>query len=265
MPELPDVETFRRYLASTSMQQPIEHVHVEAPDLLEDTTPQGLGRALKGKRFVDTRRHGKYLFAGLDAGTWLLLHFGMTGYLDYARNADESPEHTRLRIDFANGARLAYVAPRKLGRIRMVHDVDGYIEASGLGPDAASLDADAFRALLRGHRGMIKSFLMNQEAIAGLGNVYSDEALYHAGIHPRAKLEDLSDEQIDNLHRAIRRVIDGAIDADVDIFRMPDTWLLPNREEGNRCPRCGGEIRQLHAGGRTAYYCPSCQPEPEPG
>lgn len=262
MPELPDVEVFRRYLESTSMRQSIAHVHVEAPGLLEETSAQGLGRALKGRRFVDTRRHGKYLFAGLDSGSWLLLHFGMTGYLDYARDSNEAPEHTALRIDFVNGARLAYVSQRKLGRVRLIDDIRHYIEHQGLGPDVASLSEEHLRKLIRSHHGMIKPFLMNQETLAGLGNVYSDETLFHAGIHPKAKLDDMSDDQIGRLHRAIGRVVSRAIDAGVDVSRMPESWLLPNREEGRTCPRCGGTIRQIHAAGRTAYYCPGCQPQP---
>lgn len=262
MPELPDVELFRRYFEATSLQQPIEHVHVETPAMLEDTSPQGLGRALKGHRFVETRRHGKYLFAEIDSGSWLALHFGMTGYLNYAENSKDAPEHTALRIDFGNGARLAYVSKRKLGRIRMLDDLQNYIERRGLGPDVASLNESQFRKLLHTHRGMVKSLLMNQRIIAGLGNVYTDEVLYHAGIHPKARLDDLSEEQIGKLHRAIGKVIETAIDARADPSCMPDSWLLPHREEGKSCPRCGGKIKSIHAAGRTAYYCPNCQPEP---
>jgi formamidopyrimidine-DNA glycosylase len=262
MPELPDVELFRRYFETTSLQQPVEHVHVETPEMLKETSPQGLGRALKGHRFIETRRHGKYLFAGLDSGSWLLLHFGMTGYLSYAEDPKGAPEHAALGIDFGNGARLTYVSKRKLGRIRLLDDVQGYIEQRGLGPDVASLDEEQLHKLLHAHRGMVKPFLMNQEVIAGLGNVYTDEVLYHAGIHPKARLVDLSEAQIGELHRAIGKVIKGAINANVDVSRMPDSWLLPHREEGRSCPRCGGAIRSIHVAGRTTYYCPNCQPEP---
>lgn len=259
MPELPDVEVFRRYLAATSMQQRVAQVHVAARALLRQTSPQGLGRMLKGRRFVDTRRHGKHLFAALDSGKWLRMHFGMTGYLDYAEET-EAPRHTGLRIDFCNGARLAYVAQRKLGELQVVEDVDAYIGAAKLGPDALALDAEALRELLRSRRGMLKSFLMNQQVLAGLGNVYSDEILYQAKIHPQTRLDELSEQQLDALDRALHAVLEGAIDAGAEVSRMPDSWLLPKREHGGRCPHCGGEIRRMHAAGRTAYYCPGCQP-----
>ncbi len=103
---------------------------------------------------------------------------------------------------------------------------------------------------------------MDQETLAGLGNVYSDEVLFHAGIHPKQPLEDLGPEQLSRLFRTLREVLETAIEAKVDPERMPADFLLPQREQGAGCPRCGAELETLKACGRTAYHCPRCQPAP---
>jgi formamidopyrimidine-DNA glycosylase len=126
MPELPDVESYRRYLDANALHHKIARVEVESPGVLEDTSPQGLGRMLKGKRFESTRRHGKYLFAKLDGEEWLGMHFGMTGKLEYVNNKEELPNHTRCLFKFDNGFDLAYIAPRKLGRIVPVDSPDDH-------------------------------------------------------------------------------------------------------------------------------------------
>lgn len=259
MPELPDVETFRRYLAATALHQRIEGLSVESPDLLEGTSPQGLGRRLKGHAFEDTRRHGKYLFARLDDGPSLLLHFGMTGYLEYYHDGRDPPGHTRLLLRLAGQGRLAYVAQRKLGRIAVVDDVDAFVADEGLGPDALALSTEDLAERVTASRGKIKSWLMSQEHLAGLGNVYTDELLYQAGIHPATPLGDLDEDAVRRLHRAMRHVLDKAIEVQAQVDRMPGTWLLPHREEGASCPRCGGTVQRLSVGGRAGYYCPGCQ------
>ncbi|HEY9149582.1 MAG TPA: DNA-formamidopyrimidine glycosylase family protein, partial [Gammaproteobacteria bacterium] len=117
MPELPDVEAYKRYLDATALHSAVEQVEVQAPEILEGTTPQGLGRALKGHVFANSRRHGKYLLVQLDDGPWLTLHFGMTGDLLYHRQDVNTPAHTQCRFSFGNGYELDYIAPRKLGHI----------------------------------------------------------------------------------------------------------------------------------------------------
>lgn len=259
MPELPDVEVYRRYLRSTALHQRIEHVHVESPALLPGTTPQGLGRALKGEAFESTGRHGKHLFAELDHDGWLMLHFGMTGSLAYFRHREDTPDYTRCLFTFANGFHLAYVAPRKLGRIALVDSPQSFVTEHGLGPDALGLDAEAFQRLASGRRGGVKSWLMDQETMAGVGNVYSDEILFQAGIHPRRSVADLDDEALHRLHRALRSVLEAAIEAHAEPSRMPESFLLPHREQGGRCPKCNAQVEKVQAAGRTAWYCPKCQ------
>ncbi|HSO07041.1 MAG TPA: DNA-formamidopyrimidine glycosylase family protein [Pelomicrobium sp.] len=259
MPELPDVEVFKRYLDSTALNQRIDAVSVEAKRLLKGVSAATLARHAKGQRFGATRRHGKYLFVELEGdGRWVVLHFGMTGFLKYYKDESEAPEHREAEFRFADGYRLVYSAPRKFGRIGLTDDPESFVEEEGLGPDALDLDLAAFRDAIAG-RGAIKSRLMKQEALAGIGNVYGDEILFQAKIHPQAAAGKLSDDEVKRLHRKTSDVLERAIDAQADPARMPKSFLLPHREQGGRCPRCGGKVRSIKVGGRTTWFCPSCQ------
>ncbi|HKL63450.1 MAG TPA: DNA-formamidopyrimidine glycosylase family protein [Woeseiaceae bacterium] len=261
MPELPDVEVYRRYIDATSLHSPVAGVEVPSPGVLRGTTPQGLGRALRGRPFEETRRHGKYLFVQLgDDGGYLVLHFGMTGELAYAVDAGPPPEYTACRFRFDHGGSLAYVAPRKLGRVSVTGSSSGFIEEHELGPDALSLSKEPFRRLAEGRRGSVKSFLMNQEVMAGIGNVYSDEILFQAGLHPRHAVNDLDSAALGALWRAMRKVLRQAIAAGAEPREMPESFLLPRRHEDGRCPRCGTGLRHVTVSGRSAWFCPDCQP-----
>lgn len=259
MPELPDVETYRRQLEAKALGRTIRAVHVPAPGLLVETTPQGLGMALAGRRFIRTTRHGKYLFATLDSGRCLVLHFGMTGRLGCGPRGDPWPCYTRLAIVFVDGSHLAYVAPRKLGRIALADTPPAYVAAHRLGPDALALDQDSLARLAQGRRGSVKSWLMDQTALAGIGNVYSDEILYRARFDPRRKVSSLASRDLARLWRALRYVLERAVRAGADPRRMPRSWLLRHRKRNAHCPRCGAELAQWRIGGRNARYCPRCQ------
>lgn len=260
MPELPDVETFRRYLDATALHQPIGKVRVGAPRLLRGITPQGLGRRLHGRALESTRRHGKHLFARVDEAGWLVLHFGMSGRLQYAKASGRLPQDAELLLRFANEAGLAYIAPRKLGRIDWSGAPDDYIASRGLGPDALALDHAAFRDLARGRRGGVKSWLMDQGSLAGIGNLYADEILFQAGIHPGHAVAQLDDSALQALHKAMGRVLRQAIEARAEPDAMPRSFLLPRRHAGARCPRCGERLAAIKLAGRTACFCPRCQP-----
>lgn len=263
MPELPDVELFRRYLRRTALHRRVEAVRVDRGErLLERISERGLKRRLERHTLASTRRHGKVLFVGLDddAGA-LVLHFGMTGFLRYYRNAGSAPRHPRLVLELDDGYRLAYDCQRLLGRIGFTRDPDVWIEEHGLGPDALALDAGSFSKLLAGRRGFLKSALMDQQKIAGIGNVYSDEILFRAGLHPRLAVADLTEEDLRSLHRALRDVLEGAIRYCADPERVPRTWLLPHRGEGGHCPRCGRGLRRIQISGRSAWACVRCQKE----
>jgi formamidopyrimidine-DNA glycosylase len=266
VPELPDVENFKRYLDATGLHKRIEHVTLSSDKILHGITRHKLAAALTSHAMSRTHRHGKHLFAELDDGPWLMLHFGMTGFLAYFKHLEDDPEHDRLRLDFANGYHLAFVNQRLFGEVGLVEDIDAFVAEQKLGPDALGLDEDGFRALLADRRGQLKSALMDQSLIAGIGNVYSDEMLFQAGIHPKTQVSDLDDAVLHRLYAAMMNVLTVAIDKGAgseELFdNLPDDWLLPRREEGAICPRCGGTISKISAAGRGAYICPKCQPEP---
>jgi len=260
MPELPDVEVYRRYMNATALHQPVDELEVPAPRLLSGTTPQGLGHALKGDCFESTHRHGKYLFASTASRKHLVLHFGMTGELEYSRKRSSLHPHAALRIRFGNGALLQYIAPRKLGTIAVTGSIEDFVSAHELGPDALAIDQQRWLELARGRRGSAKSWLMNQSVIAGIGNIYSDEILFQAKIHPRRALKSLDERDLQRLHEATHDVLQAAISAHAEPSDLPRNFMLPHREEGGRCPRCGSELKKISVSGRSAWYCPDCQP-----
>jgi len=263
MPELPDVEVYRRYIESTSLHQPIERVRIDDASLVEHGSARSLQRRLKGRSFESTRRRGKHLFIELDRDGWLEVHFGMTGDVAYHEAGGDDPAYTAIRFDFENGASLCYVNRRKLGHVSLVDDPDAFIETEELGPDAYDLSREDFIDLMQSRKGMVKSALMDQSFIAGLGNVYVDETLFRATMHPRTRLESLDRKAVGRLHKAMNEVIDSAIRKKANPEKMPRSFLLPRREPGAARPRCGPPIETLKPGGRTTYFCPECQPAPE--
>jgi len=259
VPELADVEVYRRYLNATALHQRIAGTHAESDEILQGTSPQGLGRALKDNQFDSSRRHGKYLFIELHNGGWLGMHFGMTGSLAYFGSDSQVPDYTRLLLTFNNGYRLAYVAPRKLGKVFLTDTVQAIIEGHGLGPDALAPSPAESKELAKGRRGSVKSWLMDQQRLAGIGNVYSDEILFQARVHPKQNLSRLDEAALEDLYRNLHQVFDAAIEADADPDRMPRHFLLPQRHDDGQCPRCGGKVKHIQVAGRSAWFCPACQ------
>lgn len=263
MPELPDVENYARYLKATALHQRIADVHVASEKFLNDISPETLRRRLNGETFTGCRRHGKHLLVSLAGCGWLDSHFGMTGRLRYDKTDSDDRRYDRVRVAFDNGHHLAFVSKRLLGHLGLVEDADRFIEAQGLGPDAAALDRERFHAMLAHKRGKLKSALMDQGFIAGLGNVYSDEILFQARLAPTAETPRLSDDEIDRLFDAMTEVLQTAIDcgagSEALLERLPARYLLRHREKGARCPRCGETIATRKVAGRTAYLCPFCQ------
>lgn len=255
MPELPEVESFRRYFDSTSLYQEIEDVKVLEEGILEGVSREELVDSLRGGEFTSTRRHGKYLFARANK-RWLVLHFGMTGYLEYSRG--EAPEHTRVKFDFSNGYRLAYVSVRKLGRVSL-REVEKFLKAKRLGPDALRVSLPSFRTALQGRRGRAKYILMNQKVISGIGNIYSDEILFQAGIHPGRKVDELTAIEVEKLYHKMREVLLRVVRRKGDLEKLPLGYLIPHRDEDESCPCCGGSIKRFTLSGRNGYFCPRCQ------
>ncbi len=263
MPELPDVALFQQTLEDCCLRQQIARVRVPEPAVLSNISPAGLGRRLAGRQFTASRRRGKNLFAQTDDRRFLRLHFGMTGYIQPLPASKPAPEHTRVEFQFEGGNRLAFVMMRKLGALEPIDDLDQYLREAGLGPDALDpeFDFSAFRSTLENRRGMVKSTLMNQEVIAGLGNVYVDEILFQARMHPRKPLPHLSEGELGHLFHTMKRVLKIAIERRAQPDALPAHWLILHRHREATCPRCGRPIGRIDVSGRRGYYCPRCQPK----
>jgi formamidopyrimidine-DNA glycosylase len=259
MPELPDVETFKQYLDATSLHQRISGVDVRNAYVLEGVSGRELARELKGHCFEASRRHGKHLFVRVDEDLWLRLHFGMTGFLRYFKDEQKPPRHARVVFIFERNHRLAFDDQRMFGEIGLLKDPDEFLKKRALGPDALDIDPAEFKNALAKHRGAVKSILMNQKLIAGIGNIYADEILFRARIHPATQISVLKDKAVAKLFRAMRYILEKAIEAKADVDQMPKSWLLPQRGKGAKCPRCGRELKSSTIGGRTAWFCSHCQ------
>jgi len=269
MPELPDVENYRRYLQQRAMRLPITNVQIADVRVLDGVSEQRFKQCLTGARFSSAQRHGKHLLVHLDSGIWLTMHFGMTGALSFFEDAKSDSRHHRVRFDFDRDRHLAYTDRRLLGRLGLAEngEADVFINSHGLGPDALDpkLTLAKFRDALRG-AGAAKAALMDQGRIAGIGNLYADEILFQAKIHPRTPIAALNSQQTGGLYRAMRQVLKTAIahSAGSENFseRLPEAYLLRHRDKDGMCPRGHGPLQTLRFYGRTAYYCPDCQPKP---
>lgn len=257
MPELPEVHLFKSYIDSTALHQEISGVEIDDEYVIKDTNPDTLREALVGAEFAKTERHGKHLFLNLEGNSnhTVMLHFGMTGEPQYFKNSDSEPEFTRFRVDFENGYHLSFDCPRKLGEIRLVDNKESYIKEKKLGPDFKDLSREEFYDIMEESRAMVKSTIMNQEIMAGIGNLYSDEALFQAAVYPKKKCNKLSEYDKEAVFDCLHEVIDIAIETKIDPDQYPDTYLQKKRNKGVKCPMCGGRIAKMKINSRNCFYC----------
>lgn len=257
MPELPDVEVFKHYFNDTALHKKIEKVDVIDDAILENIGSHSFQMRLKNQQFKSTSRYGKYLFVELKRNNILVMHFGMTGYLKNYKNEEKAPKYAKLIFNLNNGFKLAYVCTRKLGRVSLIDNQQDFIEKHELGPDPYSdnLDWNNFREIFEGRNGSIKTALMNQKIMAGIGNLYSDEILFQAKIYPFSTIDTLSEQELKEIYKKMNWVFKKAIEANVEVDKFPEKFLLTHRETGAKCPICGGAIKPKKYSGRTAYYC----------
>lgn len=258
MPELPDVEIFRRYAEKYALNKEITGIEYKDDSMLESGKSK-ITRSLKGEPFVGTRRLGKYLFLKSKSKNWLVLHFGMTGQLKYFDNSSQEPEYSRFIIQFDNHHSLACISRRKLGKIEITDDPDDYISGNELGQDALEMEWGEFYEIMSSKKGGIKNALMDQSKISGIGNVYSDEILFQERIHPKNNIGKLEKKQLRSLYETMREVLKEVIKHGADPENLPDRFLLSNRKEGAKCPECNGTIQKITINGRGTYICPDCQ------
>ena len=277
MPELPEVETIRRQLAPAVTGRTLTGVEILDARWCEPLAPAELVDVLEGRRVRALGRRGKYLDWDLEEEVHLLMHLRMTGTL--LLDPRELPPHTRVRIELDGEHQLAFVDPRRFGTGQLVVGEVAleafYAARLGVEPFAAEFTPELLRALARGRRSPIKAFLLDQRMIAGVGNIYADEALFRSGVHPRRRAGSLRPAQYALLRDAVREVLAAGIDArgaSIDDFRHLDgargsfqDLFLVHRREGEPCVRCGTPIRKMFVGGRGTYVCLRCQPPPRPG
>ncbi len=268
MPELPDVELFKQLVERHCLSSVINKVTVTDPESLEGASPASLQRRLEGKRLRSCRRHGKVLFIEADTSGALAMHFGTNGSLQYVLRDQREPPYVRLWLEFVDGSRLAYLNPRRIGHVVLVQSSGAFIADTGLGPDALDLafDKAAFSATLGDRKKAVKGILTDQTRMAGIGNIYADEILFQAKLHPAVVAGTLDGAARGRLFTAMKSVLQAAIDcgagAEILTDRLPKTFLLHERHVGGRCPRCGSAIEADKRGGRTGFYCPKCQLQP---
>jgi formamidopyrimidine-DNA glycosylase len=275
LPELPEVETIRRQLAPALEGRRIVGVEVRDPRWCEPAPPEAIEDALRGRTIERAGRRGKYLILSLEDDVHLVMHLRMTGNLLLSDDG-EDPPHLRVAIDLDDGRRLLFVDARRFetGDVLLGGDaLDEYFESRlGVEPLSADFTAEALRALARGRRQPVKAFLLNQERIAGVGNIYADEALFRAKIHPLRPVGSLKRPQIEALREAVIEALELGIDskgASIDDYRhvdgergsFQDRFLVYSRA-GKECVRCGSTIVKLRAAGRGTYICPNCQRRP---
>lgn len=263
MPELPEIVNFKHYVGATSLHHTISSVKVPNPNILSDISPESIKSKLTDTHFKSASHHGKYLFLQTGNSHELVLHFGMTGQPVYYKNENDKPDYVRFFITFDDGSHLAFDCMRMLGEITLIDDHEEFIEQKDLGPDALrEVDSiDIFKELLGNKRGMIKSALMDQSLLAGIGNECSDEILYQSGIYPKTKVQALDEENLGALFHNMHAVLEIKIDSNLEIQNLPDSYILRHRSDGEECPRCGGTIQQIKVSGRNGYYCSDCQPK----
>jgi len=270
MPELPEVETYRRYLEETSLHQPITDLYVEDTKLL-NTDYDTLSQSLVGKQFTGTHRVGKNLFVLLNAPYTLHIHFGMTGSLAYFRDREDTPRFARIIFTFANGFHLALVCPRKFERIGLVEEIEQYLTKKKIARDGLEMSIDELAKNLSRRNAPIKAVLLDQATVAGLGNWIVDEVLFQAGIHPTKIAASLTHPEVEHIHASIDYVLKTAITHEAVYGRFPASFLIhargwdvsPYTDDATRhqyCPRCSSPIHISTVGGRTTYACIACQP-----
>jgi len=258
MPELPEVEMFRRYFDETCLQQPIRDVQIAHPKVAGGQEKNLT--ALAGDQFIKSSRWGKNIFVQTRKGKSMFMHFGMTGYLEYYNSTLEAPKYARVVFAFNNGFSLAYVSKRMFGRIGTVTDIEHYVSDKSLAEDALIISREQFTNALAGKKKNIKTALLDQSVAAGIGNWIADEILYHTRIHPTSQIGNLNSRQMDAIYEKMREIMQVAIEVEAVREDLPLHYITRyGRKTSIACPNCKNTIERTEVGGRGTYACGNCQ------
>jgi len=285
VPELPEVETIRRQLEPDLVGRTIDSVEVLDPYFSKPEPPTTFENAVEGREIVDVSRRGKYLLLDLADGNSVVIHLRMTGSLilvdpegvtnpgdSRIYEPDASEKHLKARFSLDDGGQLRFTDPRRFGRGFVADQtaLDEYFASRlGVEPLSPEFTVEAMAAMTANRTGPLKSFLLNQKGVVGVGNIYADEALYRARLHPLSTGASMKAEHHEALRDGVVEALERGLDlggASIDDYRdakgetgsMQDEFLV-HRREGSDCHNCGATIVRIVVGGRSTYYCPECQ------
>jgi formamidopyrimidine-DNA glycosylase len=273
MPELPEIETVKRTLAPLICGATILECRLIRPEVVKHPEPAAFASAIRGQRIESAGRRGKYLLLNLSSGDTLIAHLRMTGRLLCAPSDHPLPPHTHVIFVLDNGCELRYADMRRFGCLwlQSANETDDFSGRQNLGPEPfdAVFGAEYLKSKLAHRRTTIKQGILDQSVVAGLGNIYADEALFAAGVAPDRRTGSLSDAEWQAVAAAIVPVLESAIAHNGTTFsdyldgegrkgqNLP--YLQAYKRTGQTCLRCGGEIVRIRVGGRSSHYCPCCQ------
>jgi len=284
MPELPEVETVARGLQKSVAGRRIVSVRLGKTDFIDD--PAAMEQHLPGRQIEKVERYGKFMLLRLSArgnadahpengdveAASLLVHLGMTGQLAPCAAAQPSAKHTHVWFELDDGRELRYTDPRRFGRMAYLTGPGLAEELTVFGADPLLVSTEEFVSRIRSRNGQIKALLLNQSILRGVGNIYADESLWRAKIHPMRRGSELTKKQAQVLRRVLQDVLRKAILARgssisdfLDAEGQPGEYQRHHRaygREGKRCYRCGAAIQRVIVAGRSSYFCPKCQPAP---
>ena len=252
MPELPEVNTFKKYFDGTSLHQQILDVSISDGKIIRNIAEDDFVEKLSGQSFVSSYRRGKYLFGQLDNQAHVLFHFAMTGDLKYYSAEEDRPKYERFHILFEGGNKLGFDCLRKFARIEYIESLEDYISTIGLGEDALVLSEADFLQKMEGRSTSIKGLLLNQKLIAGVGNLYADGICYQTKIHPGSKVNKIPKKKKKEIFKAMQSILTFAIERAAHYKDYPDDWFWEWRVKDGESEK--GEILVEKIAGRTTYF-----------
>lgn len=269
MPELPEVETTVRALRQPLVGQTFTEVRCYWPRQIVTPDLATFQQRLHGQRVEAITRRAKYLVLHLSGGDYLIIHLKMTGHLSLVATAAPADKHVHTIFGLAGGQELRFRDVRKFGRIYLVSEPDAVLGGLGPEPLAAAFTVAALKERLNGRSRALKPLLLDQGFIAGVGNIYADESLFMARLHPERRANSLTEAEIVALHRAIRHVLQLGIEregASIESYVKPDgtrgdmqNAVAVFRRTGHPCYTCQTAIERILLGGRSTHFCPTCQ------
>ena len=271
MPELPEVETTVRALRPFITNQTFTEIRNYWPRHIATSSVEEFQTRLHGQTVESVGRRGKYLLFNLDSGDVLSVHLKMTGHLAIVPQEAPPDKYAHTVFGLANGQEMRFRDTRKFGRVYLAANAEDIVGKLGPEPLSDAYTAAIMKERMNGRWRAIKPLLLDQHFLAGVGNIYADESLFYAGIHPTRPCDTLSDDEIERLYMAVRKVLQEGIDREgttISTYRQPDgrrgdmqNALAVFRRTGEPCYDCGTTVERIVLGGRSTHFCPVCQPE----